>query len=58
MSDEREHHGFMTHEEMAQHFPGKKRLELVVLREHDGDHMWQRTPDGWYRLSNEVRSAE
>lgn len=46
--------GFMSHDEMAQQFPGRRGLELVVLVEHDGEHMWKRERDGWYRLSDEV----
>jgi hypothetical protein len=47
----------MTHQEMQQHFPGRKRLELVTLIEHDGERMWQRESDGWYRLNDQPAAA-
>lgn len=48
MSDD----GFMTLEEFTNLY-GRElaRKELVILQEHDGERMWQRQPDGWYRLS-------
>lgn len=46
---------FMTHAEMAQNFPGRPSLELVVLREWDGDRMWSRTDEGWLRLEDKPR---
>lgn len=46
----------MTHQEMSQNFPSTNcsKLELVVLREHDGEHMWQRTGQVWHRLEGEI----
>lgn len=45
----------MTNNVMMANFPGRKSgLELVVLKEHEGEHMWQfYKPDGlWHRLGD------
>lgn len=49
MSDD----GYMTQEEFTKLY-GRDlaRKELVTLLEHDGERMWQRQSDGWYRLSD------
>lgn len=47
--------GFMTHAEMRDHFPGRPKLELVILVEHDGEHMWSKDAAGWWRLDDKPR---
>lgn len=42
---------FMTQQEMKATFPNlSPKAELVMLTEHDGEHVWQRDRDGWHRL--------
>lgn len=46
----------MVDDDIRDLFPGRevRKMELVVLVEHDGEHMYQRESDGtWRRLQGE-----
>jgi hypothetical protein len=45
---------YLTFEEFKQMYPGLASCEMVILRDHEGDRMWQRQKDGWWRLSDEA----
>lgn len=47
-------HGYISHVEFKENYgPELARKELVVLHERDGEHMWKKEADGWYRLQGE-----
>lgn len=46
----------MTENEMREHFPGPgyASLELVCLRDKDGDSLWVREDYGWRRSEDKI----